>query len=215
MDKSESIGQLAKSLSAAQGEMSGAKKDSTNPFFKSTYSDLESIIEAIRGPFVKQGLAFTQSTDFTEDGTVSVTSYIIHSSGEYISGKMGQKPLDNKPQTVGSLISYLKRYTLQALAGVPSVDDDAEAAQGRSQPQRQMGAPLNVNKAPSDGSVHLFNGAKSVYVVPFGKFKGKTLKEIPADDLASFAQYLSKAPDPSPNAVEFLKQYKEMDGKLL
>jgi hypothetical protein len=129
MIKSDSIAQIAKALSAAQGEMNGAKKDSQNPFFKAAYSDLASVVESIRVPFAKNGLSFSQSTDSESDGSISVTTFLMHASGEYLGSKISQRVLDGKPQTLGSLITYLKRYGLQAIAGVPSIDDDGNDAQ--------------------------------------------------------------------------------------
>ncbi len=60
MTKSETIGSLAKALSQAQAEIKGAVKDSNNPFFKSTYADLGSVIKAIKEAFTANGLSYTQ-----------------------------------------------------------------------------------------------------------------------------------------------------------
>ena len=60
MDKSESIKELATALGKAQAEMSGAKKGSTNPFFKSSYADLGSVVDAVKGPFNSHGLSYSQ-----------------------------------------------------------------------------------------------------------------------------------------------------------
>ena len=137
MKKSESIAQLAKSLSVAQGEMKGAVKDATNPFFKANYSDLASIIDAIKIPFSKNGLSYVQLTDTAPDGFIAVETVLMHSSGEWISCSLSQKPVKNDPQSMGSLVSYLRRYTLQAISGVPSVDDDGNAATGHQEPVKE------------------------------------------------------------------------------
>jgi ERF superfamily len=141
MKKSDSIAQLAKSLSIAQGEMRGAVKDAANPFFKSNYSDLASIIDAIKIPFSKNGLSYVQLTDSTQDGFVSVETVLMHSSGEWISCSLSQKPVKNDAQATGSLVSYLRRYTLQSISGVPSVDDDGNAATGFQAPKAEAPSP--------------------------------------------------------------------------
>lgn len=201
MIKSDSIGQLAKALSAAQGEMNGAKKDSQNPFFKSNYSDLESVIEAIRTPFVKNGLSFTQLVSSGEDGSANVTTLLLHSSGEFIGSTVGTKPLDNKPQTLGSLITYLKRYGLQALAGVPSVDDDGEQAQGRShEPPKAPSTPSKFGLGPSEKQLNrLFAIQKSsgwepseVGALIRSKFNLSNSKELSREQYEELCQFLEK-----------------------
>lgn len=125
---SESINELAAALSAAQGEMAGAKKDAANPFFKSKYADLSSVIEAINVPFKLNSLSFIQGTGRDPDGRVLVTTRIMHSSGQWVECDTILTAVKDDPQGIGSAISYAKRYGLQALAGVPSVDDDGNAA---------------------------------------------------------------------------------------
>lgn len=147
MQKSESINELATALSKAQSKIKGAIKDSTNPFFKSSYADLTSVIEAIKGPFAENGLSVSQLTDYV-DGVTLVETVIMHSSGQWISGTMPVKVKDDSPQALGSGISYSRRYALQAAAGVPSLDDDAQAAQGqRPQPPVQRTATQPRNDA--------------------------------------------------------------------
>ena len=133
MNKSENIGQLAAALAKAQGQMKFAAKDANNPFFKSKYADLASVIEAIKVPLSANGIAFVQATDF-EDSAVIVETILLHESGEWISGKLRMQPTKNDPQGVGSAVTYAKRYGLQAIAGVPSDDDDGNAATHQAAP---------------------------------------------------------------------------------
>lgn len=133
MKMSEKINELATALGKAQGEMKGASKDSANPFFKSKYADLASVWEAIRAPFSKNGLAISQVTSEDEKGLV-LTTLLLHSSGEWISGEIRINPVDQKPQTLGSAISYMRRYALSAMAGVYAEDDDGNLASGKMVP---------------------------------------------------------------------------------
>ena len=66
MNKSESIKELASALNKAQAEMSGAKKKATNPFFKSKYSDMNAVVDAIRIPFCDNGLSYSQFPLFSD-----------------------------------------------------------------------------------------------------------------------------------------------------
>jgi hypothetical protein len=153
MNKSDTIGQLALALSKAQGQMKFAAKDANNPFFKSKYADLASVIEAIKVPLSANGIAFVQATDF-EDSAVIVETILLHESGEWISGKLRMQPTKNDPQGVGSAVTYAKRYGLQALAGVPSDDDDGNAATGlQGAPQQQASKPA-PKPAPAKPKAH-------------------------------------------------------------
>lgn len=128
MNKSESIAALSAALSKAQGEMRGAVKDSANPFFKSRYADLASVIEAAREPLAKNGLAVIQLINETG----GVETVLTHSSGEWISSTIQLTPKTNSPQDMGSIISYGRRYSYAAIVGLAQVDDDAETAMGRT-----------------------------------------------------------------------------------
>ena len=127
MRTSEQISALADALSKAQAEMTGAKKDKANSFFKSDYADLSAVIEARSVPFANHGLSFVQSPGFV-DGMICVTTRIMHSSGEWIEGDCILPPTKADAQGYGSAITYAKRYGLQAMCGIPSVDDDGNDA---------------------------------------------------------------------------------------
>jgi len=133
MNKSESIKELASALAKAQGAMGAAIKDAANPFFKSKYSDLASVIEAIKKPLADNGLSFVQGTDFDDTSAVIVETMLMHSSGEWLSSRIKMTPAKPDPQGIGSCITYAKRYGLQALIGVPSDDDDGNAATGKAE----------------------------------------------------------------------------------
>src|SRR5262245_49129398 len=114
--KSDSIGKLAAALAKAQHQMRSAVKDSTNPHFKSKYADLASIWEACREALAANELSVTQiPTSEAETGIVGITTILMHSSGEWIGGEATARPADLKPQSVGSAITYLRRYGLAAV----------------------------------------------------------------------------------------------------
>ena len=121
--QSESIGNLALALSKAQGELSGAKKDSDNPFFKSKYADLHQCIEAAREPLAKNELAVIQTTRDSDKGVTIITT-LAHSSGEWIRGELTMKPKKDDDQSRGSSITYGRRYTQAAIIGLAQKDDD-------------------------------------------------------------------------------------------
>ena len=123
---SADIGELAKALSAAQGEMGHAAKSRQNPHFRSSYADLASVLDACREPLAKHGLAVVQLAL----GDVLVTR-LLHTSGQWLSATTPIVAKERSPQAYGSAVTYARRYALSALVGVAQADDDGEAAEGR------------------------------------------------------------------------------------
>ena len=142
MNKSESIVELAKALCKAQNEMGGAAKSSSNPFFKSNYSALPEVIKAIKQPFADHGLSYVQFP-IEDNGRVGVETILMHSSGEWMSNKFTVQLTKQDAQGAGSAITYCRRYGLQAVAGIPSEDDDGNAASPVASKQK-------VNKSNPD-----------------------------------------------------------------
>ena len=127
MDKSPEIHELATALSKAQGEMGGASKDAANPFYKSKYADLGSVVHAIKQPFADNGLSYSQFP-IADGHKVGVETILMHKSGQWLSNSVLFTPTKQDVQGAGSVITYARRYALQAIAGIPSEDDDGTAA---------------------------------------------------------------------------------------
>jgi hypothetical protein len=125
-----SLNELAKALSAAQGEIEAAAKGKENPHFRSRYADLASIWEACRAPLSKHGLAVVQQPLSSGD-LVGLATTLLHSSGQFMRSEVWTKPQQPGPQALGSALTYLRRYSLAAVVGVAPDDDDGEAASGR------------------------------------------------------------------------------------
>lgn len=122
------MNELAKALVKAQSAMSHAAKDSKNPHFKSAYSSLASVIDAVRPALSSNGLAFVQRMHDSQGG-VAVETVLIHESGEqYGCGVLFIPASKQDAQGFGSALSYAKRYSLQSALGIASADDDGEAA---------------------------------------------------------------------------------------
>ncbi len=147
MNRSDSIAKLAEALAKAQGNMGKAVKGSANPFFKSKYADLAAVVDAIRQPFAENGLSYVQGADTDEQGNVTVETILMHVSGEWISSRLTMKPAKNDPQGVGSTISYIRRYSLQSMAGLATEDDDGNTATGNGQPAAGAKAHIQATAA--------------------------------------------------------------------
>jgi hypothetical protein len=120
--------------------------DRDNPFFKSKYATLTSLWESARAALAKNGLAVTQATDFDGEGRLVLVTTLLHSSGEWIGSVYPVEPADRKPQTLGSALTYARRYAFGALVGLSSDDDDdgnaaQNGAQQKAQPERKSAAP--------------------------------------------------------------------------
>ena len=123
---------LNEALAKAQAELSGAKKDSENPHFRSRYADLASVWEAWQKVGPKHGLSLTQTTRVLDGGLVLLVTTLRHTSGEMVAGEFPVNPTKPDMQGFGSAMTYARRYALAALVGVAPEDDDGEAAVGRA-----------------------------------------------------------------------------------
>lgn len=152
MQISNSIKELSVAINKAQSELKKAKKESKNPHFRSTYADLESVWDACREALNKNGLSVVQTVGaLASDGRPTLTTMLLHTSGEYVYDTAILPTVKAGPQDLGSCLTYMKRYGLAALVGVCDSDDDAEAAEGRGV---QAGASnVKSNTAPSGPQV--------------------------------------------------------------
>jgi hypothetical protein len=133
--QSEHINEIAGALAKAQGKMESALKDANNPFFKSKYASLDSVWEAIRGPLSSNGLSVIQTIEGSGD-SINITTTLAHSSGQWISSSFPIVVGRPKPQELGSVITYMRRYALSSLVGVTAdEDDDGNAAQEQAKKQ--------------------------------------------------------------------------------
>lgn len=144
-ETSATLAEIAKALCKAQGEMRNAPKDTVNPFFKSHYADLAACWDMLRPVLSKNGLCVTQITKAQPEGTILIT-LLLHSSGEWIRGTYPINPKDASPQSLGSAITYAKRYALQAITGLSSEDDDGNAA------SKSFNTPLKQTSHQSTGN---------------------------------------------------------------
>lgn len=139
MNKSESITELNKALANFHKEVKQPMKDADNPFFKSKYVPLENVVEAIDDVAPKHGLTYSQYPVTTENGLVGISTVLLHESGEYIEfPPTTTKPDKNTPQGVGSALTYMRRYSLSAVFGITSdQDDDGNEASGKNNKSKQ------------------------------------------------------------------------------
>lgn len=182
MMQSESLGKLAEALAKAQSTMEEAKEDSKNPFFKSNYADLTSVWRACRKSLTDNGLSVIQTTDIREDKILVVTT-LMHSSGEWMKGCLPLLLSKNDAQSMGSAITYARRYALAAIAGVckEGEDDDAEQATVRRENIKDDQIQQLIRAVGSDTE------AKDIILK---RFSAKAFSDIPKDSFATVMSWL-------------------------
>lgn len=140
--ESEQTNELCGALAKAQGEMEFAKEESNNPFFKSKYADLQSIVKSTRPYLAKNGLCIMHRIMSNGNGREYLHARLAHTSGQWVESKMELKPTKADMQGVGSAITYAKRYTYAALVGAVAGEDDddgnAACANTKKETPKQM-----------------------------------------------------------------------------
>lgn len=190
MNRSEHINELAGALAKVQATAPTVVKDKTAKVqmknggeYRYNYADLGSVWEAIRAPLAENGLSVAQFPETTDTGNVVVETILMHTSGQWLSSALVTRPRDDTPQSIGSAITYLRRYALSAMVGVVADEDDDGAAASkpaeRSEPARHE--PPRTNGAT--------NGAGAgITEKQLGMLRGKAkTREWSESDVVNFA----------------------------
>ena len=109
-----------------QQEIGTVSKDAKNPFYKSRYFDINSLIKQLQPLLKKHRLLLLQPI---EEDMVYSKLICVDGTGGVISAL--KLPEMNDPQKLGSCITYYRRYTLASLLGLQAVDDDANLGSGK------------------------------------------------------------------------------------
>lgn len=121
---------LYTALLKAQREFPLIKKEDSNPFFKSKYAGLPSILEVVLPILNKHGIVLVQAP-INELERVGVRTTLSHVNGE-INSEFTMALSKNDPQGAGSAITYARRYALVSMLGLNvDEDDDGNSASGQ------------------------------------------------------------------------------------
>lgn len=160
---SNTVGELAKALAAAQAELEPAKKEAVNPHFRSKYADLSACWDAVRAPLARHGLAVSQLPSLDGD-VVRLTTMLLHTSGEFIGSDAAVRLAKHDAPSVGSALTYLRRYSLSAIVGLASAeDDDGVAAMAAAPAARHQAAPSPEVRQAAQKVETAFPGAQTTY----------------------------------------------------
>lgn len=130
MKRSDQINELAAALAKAQAKIRVAPKDSRarvplkdGKSYEYSYSTLADVLEACRAPLAENGIAVLQPV-VSEGPAVHITTLLAHSSGQWVEETLTMIAGDARPQSIGSCITYGRRYALGSMVGVVSEEDD-------------------------------------------------------------------------------------------
>lgn len=212
MERSDTIVELAKALSAFQGSMKSVPKTKINPHFGSTYADLDAIWEVCRKPLADNHLSLVQTTtDVNEQ--IYLDTLLLHISGEFITGRYPISPMrqvrdqgwmnSDDPQSLGSAITYARRYAMSAMLGV-SADDDDDAEQSMKGHREKTAAPQARASAPADPSmmcpIHGIEWFKK------GRMKGHAHKIEGTEEWCNMPKEAAQAPQEQASAPEVVSK---------
>ena len=137
-------------LLEAQKEIGAIKKDSDNPFFKSKYFDINSILAEVKPKLNSRGLILTQSLKTKiEDGQklTGIITTILDSDSDNFIESFVEIPTMSDPQKTGSAITYFRRYALQSMLALEAEDDDGNTASGKD--TKKVGEKvINLDEPP-------------------------------------------------------------------
>ena len=145
--QSDEIGEITAAMVKVQSEIGPAIKGKVNPFFKSSYATLGDVWESCRGVLHDNGIAVIQGARLV-DGKSCMETKLVHTSGQWFSSLWEMMPAKADPQSMGSAITYMRRYSLSAMVGILSEDDDGNAA---SKPKK-VGVKGGVHSGDESGA---------------------------------------------------------------
>lgn len=165
-------------LAKAQLEMEVARTDSVNPYFKSKYADLASVVKASRPFLAKNGICVIQRTVANENGDVFLYTRLCHSSGQWIESSMKVRPPKSDIQTLGSYLTYLRRYMYAAVTGVVASDEDDDGEVAMSEPRGSSAPAVELSKISKAQLQVLSDELKDAPEIVSSLLKGFNIQKI-------------------------------------
>lgn len=144
---SEEIHKIASALSKLQGKINHPNRNRTAVVpmknggkYSYKYADLVGVLDCCKAFLAEHELSIIQMPSFN-NGMVAVTTILAHSSGQYFQSHLSMPTFDSKPQTIGSVITYCRRYALSAMLGISSEEDDDASESKGSKPEKTNTKP--------------------------------------------------------------------------
>lgn len=201
MKSSTELNELFKAMAQFRANVKQPSKSAMNPYFKSTYVQLEGVQNAIDEAIKGTGLSYTQLTHNTDDG-IAVETVIMHSSGQWLSTEgLILTPAKKDPQGYGSAITYSRRYQLAAAFGISSdIDNDGNAGTFSTNKPKQQNQRRN-KKQQQPSSLNRLQQDYTFLLKRVSEATKRSTKEIQNEVIAD----VSGTPE---------QKYKQMNSKL-
>lgn len=178
--ESPELNKLFEALAKAQMEMEVAKTDSTNPYFKSKYADLRSVVDASRPFLSKNGLCVIQRTIPGNNGTSYLYTRLGHLSGQWMESLMPINPPKQDIQTLGSYMTYLRRYSYSSMVGVVAGDEDDDGETAMYSGREKGFQKETISKPQLDVLAQELKGETELVEQIFKSYKISKLSDIPS-----------------------------------
>lgn len=118
-----------KDFMAGQSSLETAIKNSSNPFLKNKYADIQEILDKVKSAFHENNYIIVQEGGADENGEF-IDTKLIHTSGNLFNCKIYLQYKKGDMQSLGGAITYARRYGLLSVTGIPVDDDDGTSAIG-------------------------------------------------------------------------------------
>lgn len=157
--QSENITELAKALLNVQRTMHPIVKDAENPFTKSWYASLNSVMDACRDALIENSIWLCQyPVPVEQPNSLGLVTKLTHAESGQWQSSLAVVPLPKAdPQGMGSAITYSRRYALTAMLGMVTEDDDGESAKNGKKSSTRHKLPVTTPEAqkasPRDPSI--------------------------------------------------------------
>ncbi|OXS29872.1 MAG: single-stranded DNA-binding protein [Desulfovibrio sp. MES5] len=190
--QSENITELAKALLNVQRTVQPITKDAENPFTKSWYASLNSVMDACRDALIENGIWLCQyPVPVEQPNSLGLVTKLTHAESGQWQSSLAVVPLPKAdPQGMGSAMTYCRRYALTAMLGMVTEDDDGEGARtGRKTPSRPK-LPVNAPEArkAASGGTNVANSSPTLSNRPpavlenLPPLEGITYQQVTAQD---------------------------------
>lgn len=197
---SEQVSEIYGALAKAQAEIVNVSKDKKNDHFKSSYATLASVLDEARPKLAAQGIAIIQAAVNGDGSNVGVITRLAHASGQWIESSLFVAPSKFDAQGVGSVVTYLRRYTLLAAAGLAPDDDDDGNAAVASPVQQPRGYGNGTTRTvaappPPEMPAHLASNGKTLPPHPEESAEATAARQRVRMLIDQLAERIKTAPD--------------------
>lgn len=188
MRTSEQTNEIAAALSKAQGEIQDPEKNAENAAFsrgqkKAMYADLAEVLRQIRPVFSRHGLALVQFPSGGEAGVVTVTTRVIHASGQWMEDSLTIPVTGtNIAHATGSVTTYARRYMAAAIAAISQVDDDGNQSVPEAKPLTLPA--LKINSGEAAELRRMISETESDETAFLQHFRLSSIEDMPASALS-------------------------------